>query len=49
MQVLASEALLHEKKSSDKMLLPVGIENEPLITSDSKSNTPFYTNLTCAA
>ena len=40
MPILALEALLHEnKKSSDKMLLPVGIEPEPLITSDSKSNT----------
>ena len=26
------------------MLPPVGIEPRPLITSDSKSNTPFYTN-----
>ena len=31
------------KKSSDKMLPPVGIEPEPLITSDSKSNTILST------
>ena len=36
MPILASEALLREKKSSDKMLPPV--EPRPLITSDSKSN-----------
>ena len=33
-------SLLHEnKKSSEKMLPPVGIEPRPLITSDSKCNT----------
>ena len=31
------------KKSSDKMLPPVGIEPQPLITSDSKSNTVLST------
>ena len=31
------------------MLPPVGIEPQDLITSDSKSNTPFYTNFTYAA
>ena len=37
----------NKKKSSDKMLPPMGIEPGPLITSDSKSNYyPFYTNLT---
>ena len=40
MPILASEALECEnKKSSSKMLPPVGIEPTPLITSDSKSNT----------
>ena len=34
------------KKSSDKMLLLVGIEPGPLIASDSKSNTILST-LTC--
>ena len=38
MAILASEALLREKKSSDKMLPSVGIEPGPLINSDSKSN-----------
>ena len=36
--IMVSEALLHKKKSSDKMLPAVGIEPEPLIASDSKSN-----------
>ena len=49
MPILASEVLLCEKKSSDKMLPPVGIEPRPLIVSDSESNTIlFYTNLTFA-
>ena len=40
MPILAFLSLLHEnKKSSNKMLPPVGIEPGPLITSDSKSNT----------
>ena len=30
------------------MLPPVGIEPRPLITSDSMSNTPFWTKLTFA-
>ena len=38
MPILASEALLREKKS-DKILPPVGIEPGPLIASDSKSST----------
>ena len=38
MPILASEVLLCEKTSSDKILPPVGIELWPLITSDSKSN-----------
>ena len=46
MPILASEALLHEKKSSDKMLPLVGIEPGPLIQ---VQHYPFYTNLTCAA
>ena len=37
-RILASEALLHEKQLSDKMLPPVGIEPGLLIASDSKSN-----------
>ena len=44
MPTLAFSSLLHEnKKSSDKMLPPVGIEPRPLITSDSKSNTILST------
>ena len=39
MPILASEALLHEKKFSDKMLPPVGIEPGSVIAFDSKSNT----------
>ena len=40
MPILVSEALLREnKKFEEKMLLPVGMEPGPLITSDSKSNT----------
>ena len=35
-----------KKKSSDKMLPPVGIEPKPFITSDSKSDTILST---CAA
>ena len=46
MPILASEASLCEKKSSDKMLPPVGIEPKPFITSDSKSDTILST---CAA
>ena len=40
MPILAFSSLLREnkKKSSDKMLIPVGIEPRPLIASDSKSN-----------
>ena len=47
---MSSEALLREKKSSDKMSPPQsGIEPWPLITSDSKvQHYPFYTNLTFA-
>ena len=42
MPILASEALLRKnKKSSDKMLLPGGIESGPLINAGSKPNTPF--------
>ena len=48
MPISASETLLYENKSSDKMLPPVGIEPRPLITSDSKSNTTFWTKLTFA-
>ena len=43
MPILASEALLREKKSSDKILPPMGIEPVLLITSYSKSNTIFST------
>ena len=43
MPILASEAILREKKSSDKMLPLVGIEPGPLITFDSKSNTILST------
>ena len=40
MPILPPETLLSEnKKIKWKMLPPVGIESEPLITSDSKSNT----------
>ena len=40
MPILALEALLREnKKIQWKMLSPVGIESEHLITSNSKSNT----------
>ena len=39
MPILASEALLSDKKNSDKMLPPVGIEPGPPIASDSESNT----------
>ena len=40
MSILASQTLLHEnKKSSDKMLPPVGIEPGPLVASEPKSNT----------
>ena len=38
-----------KKKSSTKMLPSVSFEPKPLTrASDSKSNTPFYTNLACA-
>ena len=43
MSILASEVLLREKKSSDKMSTPVRIEPGPLITSDSKFNTILST------
>ena len=45
MPILAFVFLLREnkKKSSDKMLPPVGIEPGPLIASDSKSNTLLST------
>ena len=42
MPILASEAY-YVKKSSDKMLPPMGIEPRPLIASDSKSNTILST------
>ena len=45
MPILAFSSLLCEnkKKSSDKILPPVGIEPRPLIASDSKSNTLLST------
>ena len=45
MPILPFLSLLHEnqKKSSDEILLPVGIEPRPLIASDSKSNTILST------
>ena len=52
MPMLPSEALLdlHEIKSVDKILPPVGIEPRPLMNLCFQvQHSPFYTNLTCAA